>query len=332
MKCPKCSYLGYETTDRCRNCGYDFSFAAPPLASELPLRSSVGDAPLEDLILGDTGATAPSAIDPLADRLTDAHDRDVAGFGRPEPRSQTDYTAAIVQSRVEAPASESGANGDARSLPPEDLHPESEEDLPLFAPRPAGTPLAVRRPGNDVPRARRNTTRPVRMETPVLPLVMDVPESEPVEAPPVRVPKHVPAASSAHLGIRLAAALVDATLLLGIDATALWLTLRIAGLQPNWQDLAVIRPLPMSAFFLVMAFLYLVGFTLGGGQTIGKMLTGIRVTGDDGRRVDLTGAVVRALGSLLSVCTFGVLFVSVLFSTDRRAVHDRLAGTRVVNG
>ena len=25
MKCPKCDYLGFETGDRCRNCGYDFS-------------------------------------------------------------------------------------------------------------------------------------------------------------------------------------------------------------------------------------------------------------------------------------------------------------------
>ena len=33
MKCPKCGYLGFETTDRCRNCQYDFSltpFAADP--------------------------------------------------------------------------------------------------------------------------------------------------------------------------------------------------------------------------------------------------------------------------------------------------------------
>ena len=28
MKCPKCSYLGFETGDRCRNCGYDFSLIA----------------------------------------------------------------------------------------------------------------------------------------------------------------------------------------------------------------------------------------------------------------------------------------------------------------
>ena len=32
MKCPKCGYLGFETTDRCRNCQYDFSLA--PFAPE----------------------------------------------------------------------------------------------------------------------------------------------------------------------------------------------------------------------------------------------------------------------------------------------------------
>ena len=32
MKCPKCSYLGFETGVRCKNCGYDFSLiAAGPL-------------------------------------------------------------------------------------------------------------------------------------------------------------------------------------------------------------------------------------------------------------------------------------------------------------
>src|SRR6185295_17185089 len=28
MKCPKCNYLGFETGDRCKNCGYDFSLMA----------------------------------------------------------------------------------------------------------------------------------------------------------------------------------------------------------------------------------------------------------------------------------------------------------------
>jgi uncharacterized RDD family membrane protein YckC len=81
-----------------------------------------------------------------------------------------------------------------------------------------------------------------------------------------------------------------------------------------------------------MAFLYLVGFTLAGGQTIGKMTTGIRVTGDDGRGVDLTGAVVRAVVGIASFLTLGLLFAPVFVSAERRSVHDRLAGTRVVAG
>jgi len=312
MKCPKCGYLGFETTDRCRNCGYDFSFAAPSLPSELPLRVPAVDAPLEDLVLGEPDTASP--------RSKDVHDRDAAGFGRPEPRTLTDYPAVPAAPRAEEPAPQV-------SEPPSD----SGEDLPLFAPRPAGTPLAVRRAGTDVPRARRNTTRPVRMEAPALPLVMEVPAPPEVEVAPTRGTRQK-SAETAGVGSRVAAALIDAIVLLSIDAAVLWLTLRIAGLQPTPQDLAVIRPVPMSAFFFVMAFLYLVGFTLGGGQTIGKMATGIRVTGDDGRGVDITGAVVRALGSLVATCTLGLLFIPVLFSVERRAVHDRLAGTRVVIG
>jgi uncharacterized RDD family membrane protein YckC len=33
MKCPKCDYLGFETGDRCKNCGYDFSLLAEPAAT-----------------------------------------------------------------------------------------------------------------------------------------------------------------------------------------------------------------------------------------------------------------------------------------------------------
>ena len=42
MKCPKCHYLGFETGNRCKNCGYDFSLLAladaPPAGADLILR------------------------------------------------------------------------------------------------------------------------------------------------------------------------------------------------------------------------------------------------------------------------------------------------------
>jgi uncharacterized RDD family membrane protein YckC len=307
MKCPKCGYLGFETTERCRNCGYDFSLAAPAPAVELPLRDSAADVSLTDLELRDVQAADEPAGPP--------HERAAAGFGRPEPR------------RVTSPESTAAAPRNAGAQRVERVPDDAEgEDLPLFAPRPAGTPLAVRRPGHDVPKARRTTTRPVRVEPPALPLV---PEATEVEEPR---PSRQRSPDLAGMGGRLAAAAIDLGLLLAIDVAVVWLTLRITGLSATPDDLRVIRLVPMAAFLLVMAFLYLTGFTIGGGQTIGKMLLGIRVTGDDGRGVDITGAVVRALGCLAAVATLGLLFLPAVFTADRRALHDRLAGTRVVRG
>ena len=40
MKCPKCGYLGFESVDRCRNCGYEFSLSQSVPMSELSMRSS----------------------------------------------------------------------------------------------------------------------------------------------------------------------------------------------------------------------------------------------------------------------------------------------------
>src|SRR5262245_29524070 len=60
MKCPKCGYLGFETSDRCRHCGYDFSLSqTTDTAPELPLRSNEGaGAALADLDLGGPRAIA----------------------------------------------------------------------------------------------------------------------------------------------------------------------------------------------------------------------------------------------------------------------------------
>jgi uncharacterized RDD family membrane protein YckC len=313
MKCPKCGYLGFEATDRCRNCGYDFSLAAPAPAVELPLRTAASESALADLELREDAIVGDAPEPP--------HERAAAGFGRTEPKRVTPLPLAISErqdgQRTLVPPTASSASGD------------EAEDLPLFSPRPAGTPLAVRRPGHDVPKPRRTTSRPARQEAPALPLVTEPAEPEPKTD---RHTARAPAREGAGIGRRLGAAFVDLTLLLAIDAAVLWLTLRLAGLAPTLDDARAIRPIPMAGFLLVLAFLYFTGFTVGGGQTIGKMLFGIRVTGDDGRGVDITGAVVRSLGCIAAVATLGLLFAPAIVGTDRRAVHDRLAGTRVVVG
>jgi uncharacterized RDD family membrane protein YckC len=75
-------------------------------------------------------------------------------------------------------------------------------------------------------------------------------------------------------------------------------------------------------------------FTAAGGQSLGKMIAGIKVvTMDDSGssdRVPLGQAVLRAAGYLVSALPAGLGFLPALVGPERRAVHDRLAHTRVV--
>jgi len=93
--------------------------------------------------------------------------------------------------------------------------------------------------------------------------------------------------------------------------------------------------LPFASFLLLIAGGYLTLFTAAGGQTIGKMATGIRVIPADPaaratERVTFGHAAVRAAGYVVSALPAGLGFVPAFVGQERRALHDRLADTRVV--
>lgn len=132
---------------------------------------------------------------------------------------------------------------------------------------------------------------------------------------------------------RTASGLIDATLVTSIQAAVIYLTLRLCGL--TLAELRVLPPVPLGAFLLLLAGGYFISFTVAGGQTIGKMATGIRVVPiaerDPGNaRVTMGSAVLRAAGCLISVLTAGLGYLPAVVSHDHRALHDRLADTRVV--
>lgn len=325
MKCPKCGYLGFETVDRCRNCGYDFSLSVPSTAAtELPLRArDGGGAPLADLDLDLPDRTAQADDAGLdLDRLigSDAPADEAA----PPPRTQTP-----AADRLRTPSSPSTPGSHAaagRGLPL--FAPAADtDDTPLItAPRPVRPPLSVRRATPDVPRVRPRATRP-RPDDAALNFQHEAQDPEAASDT-----SHVPIAADtrAGSGARVAAMLVDLALLAGIDGAVLYLTLAIAGLPLTWLNIGVLPAVPTAAFLLLLNGGYLVAFTAAGGQTIGKMLTGIRVTSEEGSRVDVGRAVVRAAGCLLSLLTVGLAYLPAFASPDSRALHDRLARTRVV--
>ena len=133
------------------------------------------------------------------------------------------------------------------------------------------------------------------------------------------------------IAARVGADAIDGLLMAVIDAAVLVLTLRIAGLSMTLADLRIVPPIPFVGFLILLAFVYVATFTVAGGQTIGKMVMGIKVICDDGRSVDAADGVLRALGCALVPLTLGLSYVPVFLTSDRRALHDRLAGTRVVS-
>ena len=211
----------------------------------------------------------------------------------------------------------------------------SSDELPLFEPaaiddeplitRPSRPrpPLAVRRPTPDVHRL-----RSVAARAPSLDLAFDAPVGAPGPAPDAEPAIHDGAAPAAGLAARLLALLIDAGVLLAVDVAVVYFMLQICGI--GLDDLAIVPRAPLAAFLLLQNGGYHVAFTVG-GQTLGKMATGIRVVSSHrGEGVHTGRAIIRETTRLLLALPAGLGLLPAVFSNDHRGLHDRFAGTRVV--
>jgi uncharacterized RDD family membrane protein YckC len=134
--------------------------------------------------------------------------------------------------------------------------------------------------------------------------------------------------SIAPLTGRAIAAILDLAFLAAIDGTVLHFTLRLTGLT-----LAESGRLPLAPLFGFLALMnggYLTMFIAASGQTMGKMMTGVKVVAMDGGAVPFGHAVLRAILWLLTIVPLGIGALPALLTDDRRALHDRLANTRVI--
>jgi uncharacterized RDD family membrane protein YckC len=294
MRCPKCQYLSFDATDRCRNCGFELPFASTADATpDLPLRS-------DDDPIGQPRDLA----------LREPSRRSAGGRGR-APATPGDL-----------PLFESPAVG--------------ADDSPLIGtappPRP---PLAVRRP---TPDALRTPVPPGAAGATADGLGLSSRETDgrgewrgsPLDAAPAEAgeSENRPVSAAAPTARRLAAAVVDASIVGAIDAAVIEFTLRLTGLSVETIDRLPV--LPLLAFLVLLNGGYLVGFTAASGQTIGKLLAGVRVVAEDGLRVPLGHAVVRVAAYAISVLPLGLGCLPALFDDHRRTLHDRLANTRVI--
>lgn len=309
MKCPKCGYLGYEEVERCRNCGYDFALSASTEpAPELRLRDSAGvPQPLDDLRLVDEAARRGAP-----ERFNDM---------RPETRSVPDPNVA------ELPL----------------FGPPITDDVPLITkpsrPRP---PLAVRRATPEVPRLKDEPRAPLldAWTEQAVPAREAAPRPRagrqtPSAIDPARHRKNASAdageegaAAPAGIAARALASVIDLALLAVVDLVVVYFTMKICRI--GFSDLALLPKAPLLAFLLLQNGGYFVAFT-STGQTLGKMIAGVRVLSDDSDSApDLARSAVRALVWMLLALPAGLGLLSAILSRDGRGLHDRFAGTRVV--
>jgi uncharacterized RDD family membrane protein YckC len=313
VKCPKCSYLGFETGDRCRNCGYDFSLlteeSVAAAATDLELREDGGAADSADWLarFETQYPLSSSSPDPLP---RDHRSRDAvpAPASRPAARARRD-------SKLPLFSPGSGDSGDAPLV-----------KLPA-APR---APLAVRRTP-DVPRLRA-VPKPVPQPVPEPSLGFEEESGSTavLRKPPESGLQAFASESVQTSGVvrRTGAALLDAAILGGVDLAVVYLTVRMTSLSlGDWTAL----PLPpLLAFLALVKLAYFVAFTSVGGQTIGKMATGIRVVAADGAPVTPVVALRRTLASAVSAAILGLGYASAFFDPQQRTLHDRVAHTRVI--
>jgi uncharacterized RDD family membrane protein YckC len=312
MKCPKCGYLGFEAVDRCRNCGYDFSLVRSATPPELPLREEDDDGgPLADLALLDAAVAAapdPPQTLPQAPRPSEA-------------RSDTPYGG--------------------RAAPLERAPAVRPTDLPLFAPTvhsaddaplitrpsPPRPPLAVRRASPEIAKVRPLRTPMLDLEA--APSGAGLPATEtPAPLTDGSRPADAGDPELAPLSGRLVAVTLDLGILILIDALVVYFTMQICGL--TLEDAEMLPKGPLVGFLAAQNAAYFVAFTAG-GQTLGKMAAGIKVVSTSARpSLDLGRSLLRTFVWVLLAAPAGLGFLTAFVGRERRGLHDRCAGTRVV--
>ena len=81
---------------------------------------------------------------------------------------------------------------------------------------------------------------------------------------------------------------------------------------------------------LIVSFIFYGWFWTNGGQTLGMKTWKLRLTRLDGNAISWKQAGIRFLTAILSWACFGIGFLCILFTADKRAWHDILSQTIIV--
>ncbi len=92
----------------------------------------------------------------------------------------------------------------------------------------------------------------------------------------------------------------------------------------TWLDWAIF------VFFFIFGIAY---FTIAigwKGQTLGKLILGLKVVRTDGSRAGFLRAFVRSWGYLLCIASIGIGFMVIAWNDQKRGLHDFISNTKVI--
>jgi uncharacterized RDD family membrane protein YckC len=141
---------------------------------------------------------------------------------------------------------------------------------------------------------------------------------------------------------RFVAAWVDLAVIVPVGLILTWIASRLGNvhLPPSrirgpdfWLDLVLHSdPWLMTgvAMFLVVITVYMMVFQLLLGQTLGMKLLRMRVIDVWGERPSIARCAARTAGYLVGIATAMLGFLWVGFDSEKRGIHDWIAGTYVI--
>jgi uncharacterized RDD family membrane protein YckC len=155
-------------------------------------------------------------------------------------------------------------------------------------------------------------------------------------APPVRdrtretIVDFSPYELRAPFALRCGALLIDYIVVVAVPVAALILNVFVfddsghIGNSSNTLGWLLAIMVVFSNFFIL---------PLVGGQTVGKMMTGLRIVKLNGASASVSSILIRqSVGYLLTFFSLGAGFLISAFNRSGRALHDYIAGTTVIYG
>lgn len=145
-------------------------------------------------------------------------------------------------------------------------------------------------------------------------------------------------AGARHYGgfwIRAAARIVDA-ILLNVVFLIVRIPFGVAMFAPSTGQnpaavMAMMAPLLLITFLsMVAAACYEIFFIARYGATIGKMIFGLKVIRADGFPISLGLSTGRYFAQFINSFILGIGYIMAGFDVQKRALHDRICGTRVI--